>query len=110
MDVALSLVLCGMSLVNQKCLLHVDREAVGRCPVCRHFFCRECLVEHEGLFVCNRCLVKITAAQGVPQHRFNGFLALAQSLVGLIVAWLVFDWIGRLLLLVPPDLHRLHLP
>ena len=44
------------TLSRQRCAFHPVREAVARCPACSRFFCRECVTEHEGRFLCAGCL------------------------------------------------------
>jgi len=46
-------------LAYQRCLNHTFREAVARCPECGHYFCRECITEHEDRVVCASCLRKL---------------------------------------------------
>ena len=44
------------SLSAIKCITHIDREAVARCCQCNQYYCRECIVEHEGDMICTQCL------------------------------------------------------
>jgi hypothetical protein len=39
-------------ITQQRCLNHMLREAVARCPECSRFFCRECITEHEDKVLC----------------------------------------------------------
>ena len=48
-------------LFQQRCLHHLSREAACRCPVCRSYFCRECVTEHDDRLVCAGCLKKMHA-------------------------------------------------
>ena len=45
-------------LAHQRCFNHATREAVARCPECHHFFCRECITEHDDRVLCTGCLKK----------------------------------------------------
>ncbi len=94
------------ALLNQRCLLHADREAVARCPECTRFFCRECVSEHEGRVLCARCLAKQTATQTERRSRFGGMLRATAAICGVLVAWWFFDLIGRGLMLLPASVHE----
>jgi hypothetical protein len=94
-----------MELTLQRCLIHADREAIARCPACANYFCRECITEHEGKFLCSNCLQRKTTPTE-PIHPSEGwFKSSVLMVVGLSVAWSFFYLIGRLLLLIPPNLH-----
>jgi hypothetical protein len=92
-----------MDLVLQKCTIHRDREAVVRCPGCSGYFCRECVTEHEGKFLCSSCLQRrrptrrSTVGIGV---RVIGAIAI---MAGVSFAWFLFYLLGRLLILIPPN-------
>ena len=91
----------------QRCLHHGEREAIARCPECGSFFCRECITEHDERIICASCLAKITRTAG-PKARRRPFAALrpwAAAFSGIVVAWLCFYFIGRLLVAVPSDFH-----
>jgi len=47
------------SLHHQVCLNHHAREAVAKCPDCGHFYCRECIAEHDDRVICAACLRKM---------------------------------------------------
>ena len=100
-----------MSALHQtKCINHEAREAVARCPSCKHFFCRECITEHEGRVICASCLQKLVAAQQEQDSRpkkqrfvaAGGFLRAVFSLLAL---WILFYAIGQFLLLFPDSFH-----
>jgi hypothetical protein len=97
-----------MDLVLQKCTIHRDREAVVRCPGCSGYFCRECVTEHEGKFLCSSCLQR-----GRPARRSTGgigvrIMGAIAIMAGVSVAWFLFYLLGRLLILIPPNLHDIH--
>ena len=85
--------------------MHEFREAVARCPVCRNAYCRECVTEHEGRVVCAPCLRKVLTTSGGTRRRFLRFAAAGLPVVGLLLAWIVFYGIGRVLMLIPASLH-----
>jgi hypothetical protein len=89
-------------LTQQRCFHHARREAVARCPECRHYFCRECITEHEDRVICASCLKKKLAR--VPFTRRAGFvgaLRFLQLMGGLFVAMVFFYWLGQTLLDLP---------
>lgn len=95
------------SLAARRCLYHASREAAARCPECGRFFCRECIVEHENRIVCADCLARLTKTQrlAAARRKSSGAFPLAGAVGGLIVAWLVFFFIGRAVLSIPDDFH-----
>jgi hypothetical protein len=94
-----------MDLTLQRCLTHSDRAAVARCPACGHYFCRECVTEHEGKFLCSNCLRRQATPILTAQMTTEWFKAALCLFIGLSVAWSFFYLIGRLLILIPANLH-----
>ena len=94
-----------MELTFQRCLIHSDREAVARCPSCAHYFCRECVTEHEGKFLCSNCLQRRPARIRPARATTKWFKAALGMFFGLSVAWIFFYLVGRLLILIPANLH-----
>jgi hypothetical protein len=97
-------------LARARCLNHHEREAVARCPQCRQFFCRECVLEHDGRLICAGCLRKMTepaaARRRVPLAGLLRTLwRAAQLVLGVFIAWMVFNQVGRILISIPPALH-----
>jgi hypothetical protein len=93
-------------LTRHDCLHHPLREAVARCAVCRGFYCRECVSEHEGRMICAPCLAApaaLTETQGVPRLRNAGAWFLA--LLCLTFWWILFYCLGRLLSSMPSSFH-----
>ena len=95
------------AITLQRCLHHGEREAIARCPECGQFFCRECITEHEERVICASCLAKITrpAAPRVRRFRLAALRPWAAAFSGVIVAWLVFYCLGRILLALPSESH-----
>jgi len=94
-----------MQLTLQRCLIHLDRKAVARCPGCANYFCRECVTEHKGKFLCSNCLQRRSTSVEATRRAtgwFNGIIGLS---IGVSAAWFFFYLIGRLLILIPPNLH-----
>jgi len=94
-----------LSLAQQHCLNHAAREAVAQCPECRHFFCRECITEHDDRVICAACLRKMTRADGPRRKPFQALGRVGLSLAGVATAALFFYLIGQLLLSVPTSFH-----
>jgi hypothetical protein len=96
----------SVPLHEQRCFHHAAREAVARCPLCRRFFCRECVVEHEDRIVCAACLDRVGRDAAAPVGRWRVLGLAAQGVAAVLIAWLFFYGIGRGLLLLPDDFHR----
>ena len=95
-----------MKLAARRCLIHADREAVARCPACRQYYCRECVVEHDFRLLCAACLRK--SIEGDPTRkaaRFN-WLSPLWLLLGFLGAYLSFYTIERILLLIPANIYN----
>ena len=94
------------SLVHQRCLNHAAREAVARCPECLHFFCRECITEHNDRVICAACLKKLTRVPLFKRPAFAGLLRAGQCFVGIFLAWFFFHLLAEWLLKLPTDFHE----
>ena len=92
------------ALIHQRCSNHTGREAVVRCPECRRFFCRECVTEHLGRMICAGCVAR-TASPGGRQERSASAFWFAMALGGLLLAWLVFYYLGMGLARIPSSFH-----
>lgn len=94
-----------MNLHQQRCLNHDLREAVARCPQCGQFYCRECITEHDDQVICAACLRK-SIQPAVADRRYAALAGhLTALLVSLLFCWIVFYWLGRILLLIPNSYH-----
>ena len=94
--------------LHQSCYHHNEREAAARCPACRHFFCRECVTEHDDRMLCSACLSRISGgaagligARGVERLAFT-----LQGLFGFGLLWYLFFLLGRMLMAIPHDFHE----
>ena len=94
------------ALAQEKCFNHRDREAVARCPPCGRFFCRECVTEHDGQVVCAGCLRGMARGGERRRARWQSGRLVVAAALGLVVAWLSFHAVGRLLLLLPESFHE----
>jgi hypothetical protein len=97
----------AVDLSRQHCRNHTDREAVARCPRCGHFYCRECVTEHENRMLCNDCLSRTTAASGPLRRPWRSRLGLTLcGGVGFLLLWGVFYLMGQGLLAIPSAVHE----
>ena len=90
----------------RRCVRHPSREAAARCPSCKEFFCRECVVEHEGRLICGPCLGRVTAKAERKRQRWAAVGRYGIALAGLLALWLAFILVGALLLRIPPEFHE----
>ena len=94
------------NLHQQQCLNHLTREAVARCPECGHFYCRECIAEHDDRVICAACLRKLLRSPGKRRSPVIAWLSRSAALCcGLILGWFAFFLIGKILLNVPTSFH-----
>lgn len=94
------------ALVHQRCFHHSQREAAARCPECRHFYCRECITEHDDRVICATCLRKLAAVAAPKRARLAWALPALQLFVGLSLLWLIFYFTGAGLLSIPSSFHE----
>lgn len=93
-------------LHQQVCLNHHAREAVARCPECGHFYCRECIAEHDDRVICAACLRKMLRPAEVRRRPWFTPLARAVTFgLGLMLSWFAFYAIARILLSIPANFH-----
>lgn len=108
----------NQDLTLQRCFNHVAREAVARCPSCAHYYCRECITEHDDRAICAACLRKLARLPLTKRPVFTGLMRVAQCLAGGLLAWFFFYLVGESLLALPSSFHegtlwradRLHIP
>ena len=94
------------NFLDERCFRHAAREAVGRCPECRRYFCRECLVEHERRVICSTCLDRLVTQKAQSPSRWIGFSLAGHLLLGLFVGWCFFYLLGSILLKTPASVHE----
>lgn len=83
-----------MSIAHQRCWNHAAREASCRCPACKHFFCRECVTEHDTRLLCASCVSAISRGHRGARSHFSGFLG---PVAGLLLAAAVFYTTARVI-------------
>lgn len=94
------------SLATQRCFNHALREAVARCPQCRHCFCRECVTEHDDRVICAACLARLARTPRQRRPALAGFMHVLQCALGVILLWFFFYLIGEGLLRLPTSFHE----
>jgi hypothetical protein len=92
-----------MSILLQRCFHHSDREAAARCPSCLRFYCRECVTEHDGRMICANCVARLHAP--LAKERSSTAIWTIFSLGGLLLAWLIFYYLGMGLARIPSTFH-----
>ena len=93
-------------LHQRQCLNHAAREAVARCPECGHFYCRECIAEHEDRVICAACLRKMLRPVEKERRPVMAWLMRATAFgFSLMLGWLAFYSIGKILLSIPTRFH-----
>lgn len=93
-------------LIHQRCFNHKFREAVARCPECSRYFCRECITEHEDRVLCAACLAKTTKKPSLGLYRFSGLFFVIQVILGTMLMWIFFYYLGQILLSLPVSFHE----
>jgi len=84
--------------LQQRCWNHEEREAVCRCPLCLHCFCRECVTEHESRLLCAACLKASAHEPQARRGKVRRLIPVGMALAGVVLAWLVFYGVGEALL------------
>ena len=89
----------------QRCLHHLEREAVARCTSCTQHFCRECIVEHDGRVICSECRGKLLQKSGttISIGKRLGTWSMWRSI---FVFWFCIYLFGKTLLLIPSSFHE----
>jgi hypothetical protein len=94
------------NLLHQRCFNHMLREAVARCPECRRYFCRECVTEHDDKVLCAGCLETKIILKAASSTRLSRLVRVLYFLLGAMLLWIVFYYIGQILLSLPSEFHE----
>ncbi|MBG85306.1 MAG: rhomboid family protein [Verrucomicrobiales bacterium] len=92
-------------LVAQRCHVHLNREAAARCPECRQFYCRECVTEHDDVVICTACLKSQTEISEEKKLQIRGLFRFVSGVMGFVFCWVIFIWVGQMLLAAPSEFH-----
>ena len=87
------------------CFVHESREAVALCLECRHSYCRECVVDHDGRLICAACLGRLQKAAAASTGRLRRALSYTSVMAALLLCWIVFYMAGRAFMLTEPPRH-----
>jgi hypothetical protein len=93
-------------LHRQRCFHHAEREAVAQCPPCQHYYCRECITEHNSRVMCKTCLNALTLAPPARGGIRRIILAFSQFLLGFVLLWILFTSLGQFLIALPSSFHE----
>src|SRR5271167_2514525 len=85
-------------LALERCFHHETREAVCRCPECRRFFCRECVVPFDGRLLCATCIARANEPPLVPKKRNSPAGQLLLGITALVFVWMIFYCLGWIVL------------
>ncbi|MGA3027532.1 MAG: rhomboid family protein [Bryobacteraceae bacterium] len=91
--------------VHQRCFIHPSREAVSLCLECRRAFCRECVVDHDGRLTCAACLARLRAPAARGNRVLRQLLSAGAAALAILLCWILFYMMGRLLMLAEPAHH-----
>ena len=94
-----------LTLGLQRCFHHPTREAVVRCHGCARFFCRECVTEHDDRMICASCLARGKEENTVAAGRWRFIGALLRGAAAVVVAWMFYYSVARVLLATPTSFH-----
>ncbi len=92
-------------IADQRCFNHRHRESAARCPGCGRFFCRECITEHADRVLCASCLQRQLKPVRLKSSPAQWLLHLGQLTLGLVLLYVLFYYLGRLLLEIPTAFH-----
>jgi hypothetical protein len=94
-----------LSLRQQRCVNHPQREASARCPECSRFFCRECITEHDDRVLCASCLTRIARREEPGRARWGLLLRVALAVLSFAVVFAILLVLGNILLSIPSHFH-----
>ena len=89
----------------RRCHNHQGREAVALCIECGRSFCRECITEHNDQMFCASCIEKLLKPSPSRRLHLSDILTVGQSILGIFITWLVFYYLGQILLSLPSSFH-----
>src|SRR5580700_2464190 len=93
-----------MNLIDQRCANHALREAAVQCPSCKRYFCRECVTEHHGRMMCVSCVTVLSRAENKIARTATTIWSIT-AIAGILIAWLVFYYLGQTLAKIPAEFH-----
>ncbi len=94
------------NITHCKCYNHASREAVARCPQCSHYFCRECITEHDDVIMCAICLEKASNSTKQKGHFLSHLIVVMLCSFSFFVLWLIFYYFGQQINAIPDGFHK----
>ena len=91
---------------KKRCFNHISREAAACCPVCKRFFCRECITEHDDRVICSSCLGKKVSIKKDPKTAITVLKSILYFTIGFFIIWIFFFIMGKSLLSLPDTFHK----
>jgi hypothetical protein len=86
------------SLALERCFHHETREAVCRCPECRRFFCRECVVPFDGRLLCATCIARANEPPLISEKRSSSSGQMLLGVAALVFIWIAYYCLGWMIL------------
>jgi uncharacterized paraquat-inducible protein A len=96
----------AFSLRQQRCYHHPQREASVRCPECKHYYCRECVTEHDDRVLCASCLAKLTRKKEKRTASWELLPRVVLAFVAFVFVLLLAFLLGDTLLAIPSQFHE----
>jgi len=96
----------ALTLRQQRCSNHPQREASARCPECERYYCRECITEHDDRVLCASCLAKIARKEETARRWWTLAPRVVLALIAVIVISVAFLLLGNMLLSIPSQFHN----
>lgn len=93
-------------IANIRCFNHAQREAAARCPECGRHFCRECVSEHSGRFLCATCIASQSSGKEDSLPSRARLRSLMQFVAGILLLWTLLYGMGAGLLQIPSVFHE----
>jgi hypothetical protein len=93
-------------LLLHRCFHHENREASAQCPECRHYYCRECITEHDDKVICAACLSDKNPTKKPSNPWFVLLPRLITAFLAFFVIYLVFYSLGQTLASLPDKFHN----
>ncbi len=94
------------NIADSKCYNHASREAVARCPQCSHFFCRECITEHDDVIMCAVCLEKSSKSTKQRNPFLKHLIRVLLCGISFFVLWIIFYYFGQQINSIPDGFHK----
>ena len=91
------------------CQIHFRRPAAAKCMVCKLYYCKECVTEHDGKNTCASCLKSAHEESATPvKHSMTWFqpMPIIHLVLALILMWAVSYLVAQTLSSIPDSFHE----